>query len=334
MNIRRFLCAFLISVSFVAPAIAQQFIALPPRADITGTVTDAQDDVVSGATIVLNGPAGETPRTVVTNDNGAFEFNNVNPGGPYHITISAHGFANWTSESVVLKPRQFLILPTIQLVFLGGVTSVIVHPSSEQLATEQLRVEEQQRVLGFVPNFYVVYDPDAAPLTTKMKFSLARKVAADPVTFLGAGLIAGVDQAAGTPNFVQGAKGYGQRFGANYANGLTDIMIGGAILPSLLHQDPRYFYQGTGTKKSRLLHAISTPFICKGDNGSWQPNYSGLGGYVASGAIANTYYPQSNRGPGLVFSTTGVDIAADMANGLLQEFVLRKLTGSAKSRNQ
>ena len=35
-------------------------------------------------------------------------------------------------------------------------------------------------------------------------------------------------------------------------------MIGGAILPSLLHQDPRYFYQGSGTKKSRALHALRT----------------------------------------------------------------------------
>ena len=106
------------------------------------------------------------------------------------------------------------------------------------------------------------------------------------------------------------------------------------MLPSVLHQDPRYFYQGTGTKKSRFIHAISTPFYCRGDNGVWGPNYSALGGYLASGAIANTYYPESNRGPGLVFSTTGVDIGADMANGLLQEFVLRRLTPIARNRNR
>jgi hypothetical protein len=120
--------------------------------------------------------------------------------------------------------------------------------------------------------------------------------------------------------------------GANYANGLTDILIGGTILPSVLHQDSRYFYQGTGTKKSRARHALSTPFICRGDNGRWQPNYSSLGGYLASGAISNAYYPESNRGPGLVFSTTFIDIAADMANGVLQEFVFREVTPSAKSR--
>jgi hypothetical protein len=76
-------------------------------------------------------------------------------------------------------------------------------------------------------------------------------------------------------------------------------MIGGAILPSLLHQDPRYFYQGTGTKKSRALHALSNSFVCKGDNGRRQPNYSSIGGDLASAAISNAYYPASNRGVGL-----------------------------------
>jgi len=78
-------------------------------------------------------------------------------------------------------------------------------------------------------------------------------------------------------------------------------MIGGAILPSLLHQDPRYFYQGTGTTKSRVLHAVSFPFICRGDNGRLQPNYSTIGGDLGSAAIANAYYPASNRGLGLFF---------------------------------
>lgn len=330
----------IVCTSCVAPAIGQQFIAsstaiapAPRVGDISGTVTDVLDEVVSAATVVLYGPGPDALRTVVASDNGAFDFGAVSPGGPYHVTISAHGFADWTSPEFVIKPSQFLLLSDIRLVFAGGVTSVTVHAPSEEIATEQVRVEERQRVLGIIPNFYVVYDPNPAPLTTRLKFSLALKVSKDPVTFLGAAFIAGVDQASGTPNYGQGAKGYGQRFGANYANGLTDIMIGGAILPSVLHQDPRYFYQGTGTKKSRFLHAISTPFYCRGDNGVWEPNYSALGGYLASGAIANTYYPESNRGPGLVFGTAGIDIGADMANGLLQEFVLRRFTPTARNRN-
>src|SRR4029077_701933 len=100
-------------------------------------------------------------------------------------------------------------------------------------------------------------------------------------------------------------------------------MIGGAILPSLLHQDPRYFYQGTGTKKSRGLHAISALIIIKGDNGHWQLNYSNLGGDLASAAISNGYYPESKRGAGLVFQNFAITTATHICVRLLQEFVFR-----------
>src|ERR1700733_5642924 len=178
--------------------------------------------------------------------------------------------------------------------------------------------------LGFIPNFYVVYDRHPVPLTSKLKFKLALSTTMDPITFLGSAFVAGGGQAADKYDYQQGGKGYAQSFGASYANGLTDILVGGAILPSILHQDPRFFYQGTGMKKSRILHAFSYPIICRGDNGHLQPNYSSLGGFLVSGAIANAYFPESNRGPGLVFSIALVDLAANMANGLLQEFVLRR----------
>jgi hypothetical protein len=223
-------------------------------------------------------------------------------------------------------------LTDIRLRIAAAVTTVDAVFSTEEIAAEQVKAEEKQQVLGFIPNYYAVYDRNPVPLTPKLKFRLAFKTSVNPVTFLGSAFIAGFGQAANLHDYGQGAEGFGKRMGANYANGLTDIMIGGAILPSILHQDPRYFYQGTGTKKSRTLHALSTPFICRGDNGRPQPNYSSLGGYLASGAIANTYYPSSNRGAGLVLSTTFTDIAANMANGLIQEFVLRKLTPSAKNQ--
>jgi hypothetical protein len=137
-----------------------------------------------------------------------------------------------------------------------------------------------------------VYDSkDAVPLSTKLKFKLAMRVTVDPVTIAGVGFLAGMQQAGDTPNYVQGAKGYGQRFGADAADGVSDILIGGAVLPSLLHQDPRYFYQGTGTATSRLKHALISPFVCRGDNGKPQINFSSLGGDLASSALSNTYYP-------------------------------------------
>jgi hypothetical protein len=333
MSIRHRLCLLVLSISVASTAAAQYVSApVPQTGTIIGTVTDINDDTIPGATVALEAPSLADPPRVVTGDNGFFQLEHLSPGIPYHVTVKANGFADWSSPEITLTPGQYLDLTGIRLHVAVALTVNAIF-STEEIATEQVKEEEKQRVLGFIPNFYAVYDRNAVPLTTKLKFRLALKISTDPVTFLGAAFISGVDQAADTPDYVQGAKGFGQRLGANYANGLTDILIGGAILPSILHQDPRYFYQGTGTKKSRARHALSTPFICKGDNGRWQPNYSSLGGYVASGAIANTYYPDSNRGPGLVFSTTFIDIAADMANGLLQEFVFRKVTPSAKKQH-
>ncbi len=333
MSVKHYLFFLILGVSVTSVAVTPQISAPEPQTGtIIGTVTDVNDGTVPGATVALEGPSLSDPQHVETNDNGFFQLDHLNPEMPYRITVSASGFADWSSPEVILQPGQYMDLPGIRLSIAAAVTSVNAVLSTEELAREQEKAEEKQRVLGFIPNFYTVYDRNAVPLTPKLKFRLALKTTTDPTTFLGSAFLAGLDQADNNHNYGQGGKAYGQRFGAHYANGLTDIMIGGAILPTILHQDPRYFYQGAGTKKSRMLHALSKPFICKGDNGRWQPNYSGLGGYLASGAISNAYYPASDRGPGLTFSTTFIDIAADMANGLIQEFVLRKLTPSAKNQ--
>lgn len=347
IRISRILCAFMGCALVVTPAIGQQIASSNPSGhkittpiaapdpqpgNISGTVMDSNNDIVPGATVVLETPASNQHRTAVANDNGAFVFVDVNPGSSYQITISADGFVSWTSPSVTLNPGQFVFL-TGTLKISGGASSVTVYAFPQQIAVEQVNVEEHQRILGVIPNFYVTYDHDAAPLTAKLKFKLALKASTDPVLFLGAAAMAAVNQAAGRLDYVQGAKGYGQRLGVAYTDVFADLMVGGAILPSLLHQDPRYFYQGSGTTKSRILHAISSPFICKGDNGSLQPNYSSIGGDLATGALSNIYYPVNNRGPGLVFEGTLISTGGRMVNGLIQEFILRRLTPSARHRD-
>ncbi len=296
----------------------------PKLGSIVGTATDVNGDPVPDAGVVLQGADPTDRRTVQANDNGYFEFHDVKPEIPYRVTISATGFSDWTSPPVTLEPSQFKILADIQLRVQPATTTVYVTQTSEEVATEQVKIEESQRLMGFIPNFYVVYDPDPVPLTTKLKFRLAVKVASDPITATGVAFLAGTQQAGDTPDYGQGAAGFGKRFGANAADGFSDIMSGGAILPSLLHQDPRYFYQGTGTKKSRIRNAVFHPFVCRGDKGNWQPNYSSLGGDLASSAISNFYYPQSNRGTGLVLTNFGISTAERVATSLAQEFVLRR----------
>src|SRR5262249_23165942 len=253
------------------------------------------------ATVVLKEADGNDPLTVVTKEDGMFELNGVTPGIPYQLSISAKDFADWISPPIELSPGQFKIVTGIQLRIAAERTTVDVHYDPVEVATEQFKAEEKQRVFGIIPNFYVSYESDPAPLTAKMKFKLALKVSTEPLTAAGVLVVASAKEAGNTPNYGQGWAAYGKRCGAVAADGFSDIMIGGAILPSLLHQDPRYFYQGTGTTGSRIRHAMFSPFVTRGDNGKWQPNYSSLGGDLAASALANLYYPRSNRGVGLVF---------------------------------
>ena len=304
------------------------------EASIAGTVTDANGDIVPGAKVVLEDGRSKDRRTTLSGDAGSFQFDKLPPGDSYRITIEAKEFESWKSPTVVLRPGQYLFLSDIKLKLPNSVASVTVYATQEQIATEQVTIEEKQRVFGFIPNFYVTYDAHPVPLTTKLKFRLAFKADTDVVTFVGVAFMSAMYQAGDIPDYGQGWDAYAKRMGAGYADTTTDIFIGGAILPWLLHQDPRYFYQGTGTKKSRTLHALSSPFICRGDNGKSQVNFSSMGGDLASGALSNLYYPETNRGAKLVFQgfliTTGVRIV----NGVLQEFVIRKLTPSARQKNQ
>ncbi len=332
MPIRRALGASFVALLPLLAAGQQPSAPQPQPASLIGTVTDAADEAIVSATVVLSGPSPADRLTTTTDDNGFFSFSNLQPAVAYHITISAKGFAQSTSPAVILQPGQQLDLGDIKLNLSVVQNTTVTALTSEQLATQQVQIEEKQRVLGVFPNFYVTYDPNPAPLTTKLKYKLALRTTIDPVNILATAAFAGFNQAAETPDYQEGALGYAQRFGAAYTDGFTDIMIGGAVLPSLLHQDPRYFYKGRGSIKSRIGYAIAFAVVCKGDNGRWQFNYSSVGGDIASGAISNLYYPSSNRGPGLVFYNALLSAGGRVADNLAQEFVFRKWTPNAKKK--
>lgn len=319
-------CMLVLVRLFVAvPASAQSAgVAKPQTGSIHGSVRDTSDDPIPGATVVLQLPAGDH-FTSVTKDDGSFEFQNVTPGSAYQITVTAEGYADWKS-SISVEPGQDKTLGPVQLRVLAAERKVTVSYSSKEVAAQQLKAEEHQRIIGFIPNMFVTYEPHPEPLTAKMKFHLTYKGLTHPTFFAFEALWAGVEQAAGTPSYQLGAKGYGERFGANLASGASEMLFANAILPSLLHQDPRYFYRGSGTKSSRAWHAVSAPFVTPGDNGKLQPNYSQWGGSLISAALSNAYYPAADRGAGLVFKNFGTSMGLHVALGLAQEFVLDKIT--------
>jgi Carboxypeptidase regulatory-like domain len=296
---------------------------------ISGTVVDASGDPIPGATVVLQGPVGAR-LTAVSKDDGTFAFDGAPASAACQITVTAEGFADWNS-SVTVEPGQNKTLPEIKLRILAVQRAVTVSYSSKEVATQQVKAEEQQRVLRVIPNIYVVYEPHPEPLTTSMKFHLAYKSLTNPFFFGRTAAWAGVAQARNDPSeWHQGAEGYGKRLGAGFADAVSGSLISNAILPSLLHQDPRYFYQGTGTKKSRALHAMLAPVVCKGDNGAWQPNYSQWGGSLIGYSLSTAYYPASSRTTTHVFQTFGIDMGLHVVGSLAQEFLLGKFTSRGK----
>ena len=295
---------------------------------ISGRVVDQTGVAVVGAKIGLTGENPLQKQEALTGDDGLFAFANAAPGS-FHLTITASGFAAQEFSGNLSSTESFTV-PQIVLTVASVNTEVrVVPPSQVEIAREQIKEEEKQRALGIIPNFYVTYVPDAAPLSAKQKYGLAFRTMVDPVTFGLTGAIAGIQQAQNDfSGYGQGGQGYAKRYGAAYADDAIGTMIGGAILPALLKQDPRYFYKGTGSKRSRLLYAIATSVMCKGDNGHWQANYSGLLGGLAAGGISNLYYPAKDRDAGLTFQNFAVGIGATAAANVLQEFVIRKFTSN------
>ena len=313
-----------VGLGFAGSNVAQLVSAPEPQAaTIVGTAFDLNGGIIPGATVVLEGAGADNRQTVVADDSGSFQFRNVRAGVDWRVKVTAQGFADWNSGPVTLGPGQSFTLTGIQL-RLATVEVVVNAVTSEQIATEQVRNQEKQRVLWIVPDFYVNFDQQPQPMTSKLKFQLALKALNDPVTLGGFVLNAGFYQMAGYPAYAGGMKGYGQRLGATVAGGSSHIFVGDAVLPSLFHQDPRYFYQSTGTGGSRAKHALSFAIFTMGDNGRRQFNYSGIGGDLASGAIANAYYPHQDRGAKLVLSGALIGTGGRVAYALGEQFLFNK----------
>ncbi len=199
--------------------------------------------------------------------------------------------------------------------------SIASTQSERDRAAEQVKQQEKQRIAGVVPNFNVSYNADAAPLSRKQKLQIALRTATDPVAFGIAGFDAGLSQAENDfAGYGQGAQGYAKRFGASYADNFDGTLLGNAIFPILLKQDPRYFRRGTGSFTSRFLYSVSTTVWCKNDNGKWGPNYSNILGNLAAGGISNLYYPASDRGAGLTFERGFTVTAYGAFGGIFNEF--------------
>lgn len=209
---------------------------------------------------------------------------------------------------------------------MATVLSLAQQPLSQQpedriLLTKPPADAPDKRLFGIIPNArssssLTRYEP----LTVRQKFKIASNDSFDRGTFALAAIFAAQGQLSrSSPSFGNGMPAYGKYFGSAYGDLLIGNMMTEGVYPSLLHQDPRYFRRGSGTKWSRLGYSVQQIFWTHTDSGGEQFNYSEVLGNATAVAISNAYYPDSRRTSDAAVKL-GSQIGIDLASNILKEF--------------
>lgn len=199
-------------------------------------------------------------------------------------------------------------------------------PSSSALPDSpkpRIPVREQgpSRVFWIIPTFKLTESKTPTRLTPVQKLEIVVKDTIDPYTIGFTAFTAGIAQANNEPpGYGHGAPGYWRRFGANYTDQATTGFFGGFLFPSILHEDPRYYRQGSGPFTHRFTHALIRPMVTHKDSGGRTFNWCGLLGSLASSGLSNTYYPEEDRGVGKTFSRFARAIPFSVIDHLVDEF--------------
>jgi len=184
-------------------------------------------------------------------------------------------------------------------------------------------VQEQRppRIFWIIPTFAITESKVPTKLTPKQKLEIVVKDTIDPYTIGFTAFTAGIEQANNDmAGYGQGASGYAKRFGASYADQASTGFFGAFLFASLLHQDPRYYRQGSGPFTHRFAHALIRPVVTYGDGNGREFNWSGLLGSLASSGLSNAYYPDEERGAGKTFSRWAMGIPFSVIDHLVDEF--------------
>jgi Carboxypeptidase regulatory-like domain len=297
---------------------------------IAGTVRAADGTSIRNLELRLADVTTGVIHTVRSDDEGAFTFGGL-PSGKYLLSTGTPSVQITSVSEIDLKDGQQYRLQTVEVRIVSR-TTVDVVATEKEVAEAQVEQEGKQKVLGFIPNYYTVFIPNAAPLTPKLKFRLSMKSIFDPMTFAGTAALAGVEQKHNTfPGYEQGGEGYARRYGATFADTVSHRIFASAVFPTLFHQDPRYFYKGSGSTKSRIAYALLSTVICKGDNGKLEPNYSQFAGAFTAAGVSNLYRSPMDRQVGLTFRNGFIILGGNAVTNVLRELISKRLTSNLPS---
>lgn len=160
------------------------------------------------------------------------------------------------------------------------------------------------------------------PLTVKQKGYLAIHNLTDPANLLTIVALSGFTIAADSDTaYGPGLKGFGKNTGVSLLQDATGEFFGAFLIPSITHQDPRYFRMPKASIPRRIGYAISRTFVANHDDGSLMPNYANIFGYPISAELSNLYVPGIHADPASTMQRIATGLATDPANNLITEFL-------------
>ncbi len=228
----------------------------------------------------------------------------------YALPIHAQEQSPASPEAPPVTPAQEQIAVT------GNSAIQAPSPAPSEIALKN------NRLFYVLANYSTVEKHDQfGTLSAKTKFKLSVKTMSDPITVSFLGVIALMGQANNSePSYGQGLRGYSKRYATTFADTGIGTLMTTSVFPTLLHQDPRYFQLGTGTKWRRAKYSISRIFVTRADSGKFQFNYSEIVGNAVAAGISNTYHPQYQRTFGNAMTVWGTDIFLNTLCNIAKEF--------------
>ena len=203
--------------------------------------------------------------------------------------------------------------------------------SPSEIKKQERTGTSDDRLFYALPNFLTVETKNVPPLTASQKFKVVARGSFDYIQVPWYGFLAGISQAEDSEGgYGQGAAGYGKRFGAYAADGTIENFFTGAILPSMLHEDPRYFQSGEGGFWRRTRYSVSRIFVTRTDSGGEHFNFSEIvGSALSSGISTYSYHPKGDRTIPNTASVWGTQVGYDTITIVVKEFwpdIRRKLS--------
>jgi len=223
-----------------------------------------------------------------------------------------------------MKPSRYFQLATLTGWFAWGMFALPALPaqtSPSPTPTPTPPVKSNTRVVAIVPAFNVAPFDTRTPLTSGEKFHLFWRSTLDPFSLAAPAVKSVIYNAASlNSGYGSGASGFFKRYGAAIADGTSGRFFRSYAYPTLLHEDPRYFRMGSGTKKTRTGYSLTRVFITRTDAGGSRFNWSKLLGGLTSSGLSNLYYPQENRGVGFTFAGVGFGYLGEASMNVVKEF--------------